>query len=98
MMFGGILYAGMSVATMAVKGCFEMTNVPPAKKMNPERLRQVLTRLARERGLRDACAVEVEEGFVLQGLALRSKQNIRYLVLKTQLVDHEELQKLMSAL
>jgi hypothetical protein len=76
----------------------EMANPAAARRMSYERALQAIGRRAEEQRLRDICILEVEGGMALQGQALVSTREGYQLVSKTQVLSHEDLEKLAREL
>ncbi len=64
------------------------------KRMDYEQVLQAVGRLVAEQRLREICILEVEAGIVLQGQALVGTSEGYQLVPRTQLLSHEDLEKL----
>ncbi len=75
-----------------------MANPGAAKKMKYEPVLRAVGRLAEAKRLRDICVLEVEGGIVLQGQALVSTRDDYQLVSRTQVLSHDDLQKLTREL
>jgi hypothetical protein len=72
-----------------------------AEKPKPRRLRYeesllAAARYAERERLRDICVIEVEGGLVVQGQAMVSTREGFTLALKTQVLSHEELERLLE--
>jgi hypothetical protein len=76
----------------------EMANRAAARTISYERALQAIGRQVEERRLRDICILEVEGGLVLQGQAIVSTREGYQLVSKTEVLSHEDLEKLAREL
>lgn len=68
---------------------------PEKKLSHPDMLRAVTRFVERER-LRNICLLEVEGGVVVQGYALVDTREGWNLALKTQILSHDDLHKLLE--
>lgn len=75
-----------------------MANPAAVRRRDYERVLQAIGRLAEEQRLRNICILEVEGGMVLQGQALISTREDYHLVPKTQVLSHEDLERLIREL
>jgi len=73
-----------------------MAEQPQPRRLRYEEALQAVGRYAEKERLRDICLLEVEGGMVVQGRALMSTRKGFDFVLRTKVLSHDDLERLLE--